>query len=81
VELEDGRVAALVRTTVEARHVAKEGRRLELWTLEEIARLIVAFPTVVKAKELWPGAEVVSARSRVPELPLDGDPIPQFGGG
>ena len=81
VQLGDGRVVALVRTQAEARHVRQSGRQIELWTLDEVARLIVAFPTIVKAKELWPGAEVVSARMHVPEMPLDGDPVPQFGGG
>jgi len=81
VQLDDGRVVGIVRTGAEARHVHQNGRQIELWTLEEIARLIVAFPVCVKAKELWPGAEVISARVRVPEMPLDGDAIPQFGGG
>jgi len=81
VQLGDGRVAALVRTSAEARHVAQQGRQLELWTLDEIARVITAFPLIAAAKELWPGAEVVAARVRVPELPHDGDPIPQFGAG
>jgi len=83
VQLSDGRLVALVRDAVEAKHVARsqDGRRIELWTLDEIARVIEAFPTVVKAKQVWPGAEVIGARVHVPELPPDGDPIPQFGGG
>ena len=80
VALGDGRVIALVQTNVEAKHVLREGRRLEVWTLDEVARLIVAFPMLVRAKEIWPGAEVVAVRHRAPELPIGGDAIPDLGG-
>jgi hypothetical protein len=62
VPLSGGCVAALVRSVAEVHQVAREGRYLQVWSVEEIARLIEAFPEVAKAKEIFPGAEVLTGR-------------------
>lgn len=62
VPLSGGRVAALVRSVAEVHQVAREGRYVQVWSVDEIARLIDAFPEVVKAKEVFPGAEVLCGR-------------------
>lgn len=66
--LENGRVAAIVRTNDDARHVVAEGRGVSVWTLEEIARLLSAWPTIAAAKEHFQGATVAAIYDR-------GDPL------
>ena len=66
--LSDGTLIAIVRDNVDAAAVTADGRKAQLWTLEEVARVIEAFPAIVKAKELWPGAAVVATRT--PDDPL-----------
>lgn len=70
VALEDGTVATIVRDPQMANRVLAEGRRVNVYTLEEIAHMISAFPGVAKAKEVFPGAEVVRTKTRV-DNPLD----------
>jgi hypothetical protein len=41
-----------------------------VWTIEEIRRLIEAWPQIALAKQSFPGAEVTSARMKV----LPGEP-------
>jgi hypothetical protein len=78
--LANGRTLALVRTHEEAAQVISEGRAVEVWTLEEVVRVVQNFPALGKAKATWPGATVVGARR--PTDPLDGlgevfdDPMP-----
>ena len=64
VGLPDGSVAALVRTTAEARHIVADGRQKRVYTLAEIGNLIHGFPELVRAKEAFPGAEVTAVRHR-----------------
>ena len=47
----------------------RDGRAVQVWTLDEIARVIEAFPTIAKCKEIWPGATVDVIR------PPPNDPI------
>lgn len=84
VALEDGSVAAIVPDNAQAHRVIGEGRKVSVYTLEEIGRLISGFPDVVKSKLVVPGAEVVAIRRDVvdplmgiesSECDLD-DPIP-----
>ena len=70
VALEDGTVATIVRDPQMANRVLAEGRRVNVYTLEEIAHMISAFPELAKAKEVFPGAEVVRTKTRV-DNPLD----------
>jgi len=58
IALEDGTVAAIVQTAAEAHKVVTDGRRTAVYTLDEIGRLLHAFPQVAKLKKLYPGASV-----------------------
>ena len=71
VELIDGRVIAIVRDNEAAEAVDASGRLMEVYTLGEIARLIHAFPSLVKAKQVFPGATVAEVRKKIGS-PLDG---------
>ena len=68
--LADGTVATIVREPQLANRILAEGRRINVYTLEEIATMISAFPEVVKAKEVFPGAEVTKTKTRVAD-PLE----------
>ena len=68
--LADGTVATIVREPQLANRILAEGRRINVYTLEEIATMISAFPEVVKAKEVFPGAEVTRTKTRVAD-PLE----------
>lgn len=59
---EDGTVIAIVRTQAEASAVVRDGRALEVWTLEEIARVLPA--NVTNIKKAFPGARVSRVVSR-----------------
>jgi len=65
VTLEDGTVATLVREPQLANRVLADGRRINVYTLQEIANMISAFPEVVKAKETFPGAKVEKTKTAV----------------
>jgi len=65
VVLPDGSVAAIVKTNAEAFAVSREGRLAKVYTLDEIGRLIYGFPDIAKAKEIWPGAEVMAVRTNI----------------
>jgi len=90
VALEDGTVVAIVRTPAEASAVSHDGRRMAVYTLEEIGRMLSNYRAVVDAKLTFPGATVTAVRR--PGNPLDDirdtlgglddpldDPIPSFG--
>lgn len=75
IPLRDGRVIALVRTREEQHALAFEGRRVDVFSADEIARLIEGFPEIVKAKNSFPGAKVTNVR--VPDIDWSqGDPLP-----
>jgi hypothetical protein len=57
----DGTVIAICRTTAHAKLVP-HGRRTVVYTLDEIANVLVASEQILKAKIQWPGAEVVKIR-------------------
>lgn len=59
VALPNGAVAALVKNAAHAHAVVAQGRRVDVFTLDEIANLISGFPEIVKVKASFPGAEVV----------------------
>ena len=63
--LDDGTVATLVREPQLANRILAEGRRINVYTLEEIAHMISAFPDVVKTKKEFPGATVTRTKTRV----------------
>lgn len=73
--LSDGSVACVVRTNAEAGHVIAEGRHLNVWTMEEVARAIELLPETIRAaKVAFPGATLQPARERY-RGKLD-DPLP-----
>lgn len=65
-----GKVFAIVRDVADARAVKADGRMLAVYTLDEVARLLEAFPTIAAAKINFPGAAVIAVRP--PNDPLDG---------
>lgn len=69
VSLEDGTVATIVREPQLANRILAEGRKINVYTLEEIAHMISAFPEVAKVKQEFPGATVTKTKTRV-EDPL-----------
>lgn len=70
VALADGTVAALVPTAADAMAVVAEGRKLNVYTLDEIARLLDGYPLLAKVKAAFPGATVTATRGSVDD-PLD----------
>ena len=79
-----GTVVAIVRDDMSLSKVVADGRHVEVYTLDEIARLLAAYPEVAAVKASFPGAQVtyVSGPPKDPlnaipdsKSPLD-DPIP-----
>ena len=85
VALTDGSVAAIVPDAVHAVQVVAEGRKLAVYTLDEIARLLSEYRAIVATKLSFPGATVTAVRSigdpldAFPDakISLD-DPVPNF---
>lgn len=79
VALADGTVAAIVPSEEHAAAVHPEGRRVAVYSLEEIGRFLSAYPDVAKAKVTFPGAEVTQIAKRVNDpldaIPDSGDPL------
>jgi hypothetical protein len=69
VALPDGRVLALCRDGDSAQAYDPEGRRVTLWTLQEVAEMVAAEYWVNAVKREFPGAEVTPIRP--PTNPLD----------
>jgi len=65
VALADGSVATIIREPQLANRILAEGRRINVYTLEEIGHIISAFPEIAKAKEMFPGAEVTKTKMQV----------------
>ena len=63
--LPDGTVATIVREPQAIKKIAAEGRSINVYTLEEIANMIAAFPELIKSKEAFPGAKVTRTKSYV----------------
>jgi hypothetical protein len=63
-------LAAIVPSDEHAAAVRAEGRQVTVYTLEEIARFLVAYPEVARAKAKFPGSEVVAVRKSIND-PLD----------
>lgn len=70
ITLTNGTVAALVQDATAARQVVADGRRVNVYTLEEIARLLDGFPEIAKVHAAFPGATVTAVRRSI-EDPLD----------
>ena len=65
-ELSDGTPVVLVRTTAEMGN-AERAPQAQVWSLEEIARIIEKFPELVLCKDQFPQAEVIRMAPR-PEI-------------
>ena len=71
VALKDGTVLALVRSSEDARAVVQQGRRMVVYTMDEIAHMMDVYQATTKVKEIWPGATVEKVRRTISD-PLDG---------
>jgi hypothetical protein len=65
IALEGGETLALARSDADANHVAREGRAVIIWSLEEVARLISARVFEQKVKREFPGASITSVRQTI----------------
>lgn len=65
VTLHDGTVATIVKDPTFLSRVVADGRKINAYTLDEIANMISAFPEICKAKAEFPGATVTRTRTRV----------------
>ena len=70
VVLDSGVVAAIVPDLQHAQFVKREDRRMDVYTLDEIGRLLSAFPTLAAIKDSYPGAEVVRCKRSIDD-PMD----------
>ena len=72
VAMDDGTVIAIIQGEANIVDVAtqREERRMVVYTLDEIARFLAAYPDVARAKAKFTGAEVTKVAKRV-EDPLD----------
>jgi len=66
----EGRAVAIVPTDHDAAAVNADGRELVVYTLEEIGRLLAAYPDIAVAKATFPGATITEIRKTVDD-PLD----------
>jgi hypothetical protein len=82
----------IVPDSHQAHAAVAEGRKVAVYTLEEIGRLLSDYRATVDAKLTFPGATVTAVRTphgdpldrfADTDLPLDApfdDPVPHFGG-
>jgi hypothetical protein len=68
--LGDGTVLTLVRTSEDARNVKKDGRKMVVWTMEEISMIVEEQRAILLAKQFFEGAEVIGVDRTVKD-PLD----------
>lgn len=71
IALDDGSVAAIVPDTAAAVGVQADGRKVAVYTIDEIARLLAGFPGLARAKETFPGATVERVARTIGD-PLEG---------
>ena len=70
------RVIVVCRTSAEAGVVAREGRKAEIWTLDELVRMALADrPALAAVKEIFPGSTVTAIKPRV-DWAAGGDELP-----
>ena len=75
--LSDGSLVAIVQTNADASKVIRDGRLKNVWTLEEVARAIEAFPDIVRSiKEKFPGALVQPVKAKRARGEKLDDPVP-----
>lgn len=69
--LADGTAVAIVKDDAGARRVLVEGRRLVVYTLEELGRMLEVYQEVTRVKEAFPGSTVTQLRRQSISDPLD----------
>lgn len=62
-ELTDGTPVILVRDRAEMGQVDPKGRTVQIWSLEEVAEIVGKFPALIRAKDAFPGAEIVQMKT------------------
>ncbi len=60
--LKDGSLVVLVRDRAEMGNVDLGGRQAQVWALDEIADIIEQYPLLSRAKDAFPGAELIALR-------------------
>ena len=65
VALADGTVAAIVQDSVSAKHAVSDGRRMAVYTLDEIGRMLSRWQEASVAKLVFPGAEVTRVEKSI----------------
>ena len=60
--LPDGRVLAVVKTCAEAHRVARDGRGVVVWTMEEVARIAASSRLIDAAKTEFPECRIIEVR-------------------
>ena len=65
IPLPNGTVAALVRYNEDVKDVSADSRWVQIYTMDEIGRLIAGFPEIVRAKEIWKGAEITAVKTNI----------------
>ena len=75
----DGTVLAICRDNAEAFVASKkfqaEGREVNVWSMEEVARMVAAMPSLVSVKRHFPGATVEAVRTPLPDSMIDEVPF------
>lgn len=78
IALEDGSVAQIVRESnqagMQAAEMVQQGRKVAVYTLEEIGRLLSKFPSLYQVKDYFPGATVVAVRQTIGDPWLGREP-------
>lgn len=70
------RAIVVCRTSTEAGVVAREGRKAEVWMLDELVRMALADrPALAAVKQVFPGATVTAIKPRV-DWAAGGDEMP-----
>ncbi len=64
--LSDGTVIGVVADEDAALAADPAGRKMQIYTMKEIARLLEGFPAIAKLKSEFPGATVTGARESMP---------------
>lgn len=62
-ELKDGTPVLLVRTRAEMGQIDTKGLAAQVWSLEEVSDVIAKFPLLARAKDAFPGAEIIQMRT------------------
>jgi hypothetical protein len=71
--MDDGTAVAIVADNAAARLVDARGRKLAVYTADEIKRLLAGFPALARAKQVFPGASITAVRQNI------GDPLDKIG--